>query len=599
VAVASTTQSSKAPAYTIVIHEKGGVERREVFESSELTVGRVQGNDITLPKGNVSKRHMRLLYRDGRFIVTDLNSTNGTYVNRRRIAQATIVREGDRIYVGDFVLQVEPPASERDAASSRESSQESSHESSSAGTRASFPDASSSEAAPTPSAVPSEMPGRPTAVSIDVSTPAAVTRNTLDESFGESTALSELVAVLVTKVAERVTPRELERSADAGLRQRVDQMLREAWGSLERDAGSLDAERILGAARAELVDLGPIDEFLKDSGVAEIGMQRFDRVTVVRSGRAAVVEPGFSSEVSLHWTLLRLCEQSGTPLRPEETLVERRLPDGLTLHAVTGAAAPAGTLAVLRRPRRATLTLEELVRRGTVSRAMATLLQQSVAARLNILVVGPRDGGKEVLLGALALAAVEGAPVWVSESGTPPFSAMATLDPTQPPDRLRKAIDVATHLPGARLMTDLSTPELASAVMDALASGADGVVASRAAPTLERGLGRLAAELVIASPLLTGMATRDLVASSFDLAVEIVQLRDGRYRVLRIAEITGTTGDSVQASDIFTFTVDRTVAGGAIEGSFTPSGTVPKLAETLKARGTPLEAALFARPLSR
>src|SRR5262245_59908371 len=62
-----------------------------------------------LPKGNVSKRHARLLYRDGRFIVTDLNSTNGTYVNRRRITQATIVREGDRIYVGDFVLRIELP----------------------------------------------------------------------------------------------------------------------------------------------------------------------------------------------------------------------------------------------------------------------------------------------------------------------------------------------------------------------------------------------------------------------------------------------------------------------------------------------------------
>src|SRR6185437_7810446 len=60
-----------------------------------------------LPKGNVSKRHARLLFRDGRFIVTDLKSTNGTYVNGRKIAQATIVREGDKIYIGDFVLRIE------------------------------------------------------------------------------------------------------------------------------------------------------------------------------------------------------------------------------------------------------------------------------------------------------------------------------------------------------------------------------------------------------------------------------------------------------------------------------------------------------------
>ncbi|MDB5217563.1 MAG: Type secretion system hydrolase TadA/VirB11/CpaF, TadA subfamily, partial [Myxococcaceae bacterium] len=81
--------------------------RRESFDKNEINVGRVQGNDLMLPKGNVSKHHARLLFRDGRFIVTDLKSTNGTYVNGRKIAQATIVREGDKIYIGDFVLRLE------------------------------------------------------------------------------------------------------------------------------------------------------------------------------------------------------------------------------------------------------------------------------------------------------------------------------------------------------------------------------------------------------------------------------------------------------------------------------------------------------------
>src|SRR5690348_9422747 len=93
--------------FSVIISEKGGAERRETFDKTEINVGRVQGNDLMLPKGNVSKRHARLIYRDGRFIVTDLKSTNGTYVNGRKIAQATIVREGDKIYVGDFVLRIE------------------------------------------------------------------------------------------------------------------------------------------------------------------------------------------------------------------------------------------------------------------------------------------------------------------------------------------------------------------------------------------------------------------------------------------------------------------------------------------------------------
>src|SRR4029079_15551832 len=93
--------------FSVIISEKGGAERRETFDRNEINVGRVQGNDLMLPKGNVSKRHARLLYRDGRFIVTDLKSTNGTYVNGRKIAQATIVREGDKIYIGDFILRID------------------------------------------------------------------------------------------------------------------------------------------------------------------------------------------------------------------------------------------------------------------------------------------------------------------------------------------------------------------------------------------------------------------------------------------------------------------------------------------------------------
>src|SRR6202451_602478 len=93
--------------FTIIISEKGGAERREAFDKNEINLGRVQGTDLMLPKGNVSKHHARLLFRDGRFIVTDLKSTNGTYVNGRKISQATIVREGDKIYIGDFVLRLE------------------------------------------------------------------------------------------------------------------------------------------------------------------------------------------------------------------------------------------------------------------------------------------------------------------------------------------------------------------------------------------------------------------------------------------------------------------------------------------------------------
>ncbi|HEY6882135.1 MAG TPA: FHA domain-containing protein, partial [Polyangiales bacterium] len=93
--------------FTVVIAEKEGAERRVTFTESEVTIGRVPGNDVVLPKGNVSKRHSRIVLKDNRFIVVDLKSTNGTYVNGRKITSPLVVKEGDKIYVGDYVLTLE------------------------------------------------------------------------------------------------------------------------------------------------------------------------------------------------------------------------------------------------------------------------------------------------------------------------------------------------------------------------------------------------------------------------------------------------------------------------------------------------------------
>ena len=72
-------------SFAIVINEKGGQPRRQEFLKGEITIGRVQGNDIVLPKQNVSKRHSRIVLKNGKFVITDLKSTNGTYVNGRKL----------------------------------------------------------------------------------------------------------------------------------------------------------------------------------------------------------------------------------------------------------------------------------------------------------------------------------------------------------------------------------------------------------------------------------------------------------------------------------------------------------------------------------
>jgi predicted component of type VI protein secretion system len=85
----------------------GGYWREGSWDGVELNIGRTADNDLVLPKGNVSKHHARLVFHDGQYVLSDLNSTNGTYVNRVRIKVPTVMYYGDRIYIGDFVLRFE------------------------------------------------------------------------------------------------------------------------------------------------------------------------------------------------------------------------------------------------------------------------------------------------------------------------------------------------------------------------------------------------------------------------------------------------------------------------------------------------------------
>ena len=95
--------------FTLTIRDKKGNQRTEQFDEKEVVIGRVPGNNLVLRAGNISRQHARIAANGVRLTVSDLGSSNGTFVNGRRIRQPTILRDGDEIWIGDFYLRVELP----------------------------------------------------------------------------------------------------------------------------------------------------------------------------------------------------------------------------------------------------------------------------------------------------------------------------------------------------------------------------------------------------------------------------------------------------------------------------------------------------------
>ena len=65
-------------------------------------VGRDEENDLQLYDQRISREHARIDYIDGQYVVTDLSSANGVYINGKLIDTPAVLRHGDLIEIGNF-----------------------------------------------------------------------------------------------------------------------------------------------------------------------------------------------------------------------------------------------------------------------------------------------------------------------------------------------------------------------------------------------------------------------------------------------------------------------------------------------------------------
>jgi FHA domain len=82
-----------------------GPQPNQTFDLSQdkLTIGRSPANDITIPDPEISRKHARLVQQGTDYAIEDLGSTNGTFVNNRRIVGLTPLHDGDLIEFGEAV----------------------------------------------------------------------------------------------------------------------------------------------------------------------------------------------------------------------------------------------------------------------------------------------------------------------------------------------------------------------------------------------------------------------------------------------------------------------------------------------------------------
>lgn len=100
------TRSARSAAPSLVCIEPAEVAGNVHPLTGTLTIGRAAGCDITLDDTFISQVHARVGIGESGVVIEDLGSTNGTYLNRKRVTAPVVVSPGDAIQVGSTIMEL-------------------------------------------------------------------------------------------------------------------------------------------------------------------------------------------------------------------------------------------------------------------------------------------------------------------------------------------------------------------------------------------------------------------------------------------------------------------------------------------------------------
>lgn len=376
------------------------------------------------------------------------------------------------------------------------------------------------------------------------------------------------------KVGEDVDPAAIEEGVKA--------LLEEEQIALTR----ADRLRLVEEMIAEIQGFGPIDILLQDPSVSEVMVNAPTQVYVERHGKLELTTVQFRD----HNHVLQIIEKIVAPLgrRIDEAspMVDARLPDGSRVNAIIPPLALRGPSITIRKFSKDPLTIDDLIRFGTLSPQMALFLQACVEARLNIVVSGGTGSGKTTTLNVLSsFIPTDERIVTIEDAAELQLRQdhVVTLE-TRPPNiegkgaiTIRDLVKNSLRMRPDRIVVGEVRSGEALDMLQAMNTGHDGSLTTGHANTPRDMIRRLEVMVLMAGMDLPVRAIREQISSAVDLIVQQNRLKDGSRRITQITEIMGMEGEQITLQDLFIYDESSR--------SHKPTGIVPSFLERLQQTG--------------
>ena len=354
----------------------------------------------------------------------------------------------------------------------------------------------------------------------------------------------------------------------------------------------------------EVMGLGPLEPLLADPSVSDILVNGPNNIYVERSGKLQRTAVRFNDDAHLLNIIDRIVSKVGRRIDESTPMVDARLKDGSRVNAIIPPLAIDGPVLSIRRFRKDALNIDDLVRYGSLNRALVGLLRAIVMARLNVMISGGTGSGKTTLLNAMSAFIPERERIVTIEDS-------AELQLQQPHVVRLETRQVNVEGRGQITQRDLVRNSLrmrpdrivvgevrgaeALDMLQAMNTGHDGSLTTIHANSSRDALSRVETMVAMTGITFPLSALRNQIASAIDVIIHMERQEDGCRRIISVQEISGMEADTIVMSEIFNFSRSGVDEKGNVIGKFSATGIVPEFYDRIRKRGIELPISEFSK----
>jgi len=362
-----------------------------------------------------------------------------------------------------------------------------------------------------------------------------------------------------------------------------------------------EKHRLFEQIAAEILGFGPLQNLLEDETITEVMVNGAKNIYIERGGKIQRVPISFESDDHVMRIIDRIVAPLGRRIDESSPYVDARLPDGSRVNAVIPPIALIGPTLTIRKFAKNPITLEQLIRFGTITPEALQFLKACVEARLNIVISGGTGSGKTTLLNILSQFIPPDERIITIENAAElqlRQEHVVTLE-SRPPNiegsgevTIRQLVVNSLRMRPDRIIVGEIRDEASLDMLQAMNTGHDGSMTTAHSNGPRDTLSRIETMSLMGGMELPVRAIREQISSAIDLICHQERLRDGSRRIVNITEVSGMEGDVITMTDVFAFEQSG-IEDGKVIGRLRPTGLRPKSINQIEAAGIHLPPSIF------